>query len=148
MHPAAIEALALGKQVIDGLEQRNADAVIAVLHEDIVLHVPFPLVEGENRTGTRRQAGKAVHQYLREANSLTETIRFNNVVWRTTDDGLAMFQADGAVKLRDGRPYLNHYLFLFEARDGKISQWWEYYNPVIAALAFGAPLETIPAPGR
>jgi ketosteroid isomerase-like protein len=58
-----------------------------------------------------------------------------------------MFQADGEVRLRDGRPYLNHYLFLFEARDGKISQWWEYYNPVIAAVAFGAPLDTIPVPG-
>jgi ketosteroid isomerase-like protein len=33
---------------------------------------------------------------------------------------------------------------LFEARDGKIVRWWEYYNPVIAARAFGAPLETIP----
>jgi len=147
MNSPGNEALALAKQVVDGLERKDAAAVIAALHEDVVLHVPFPLVEGENMTGTRRQTGAAVHRYLDESNALTETVRFNNAVWRTTDDGLAMFQADGEVRLRDGRPYLNHYLFLFEAKDGKISQWWEYYNPVIAAVAFGAPLDSIPVPG-
>lgn len=138
------EALRLAKQVVDGLARKDIEMVLAVLHDDIVLHVPFPLIEGENSTGTRRQAGEAVHRYLQESNSLTENVRFNNVVWRVTDDGLAVFQADGDVAMRDGRPYRNHYLFLFEAMDGKISQWWEYYNPVIAARAFGAPLESIP----
>lgn len=140
------EALTLGKRVIAGLERKDAALVNAVLHEDVVLHVPFPLVAGENMVGTRRQVGEAVRRYLAESNMLTEMVKFNNQVWRTTDDGLAMFQADGEVLLRDGRPYLNHYLFLFEARDGKITQWWEYYNPVIAAVAFGAPLESIPVP--
>jgi len=147
MNSQGKETLALAKQVIDGLERKDAAAIVAVLDDDIVLHVPFPLVAGENMTGTRRQVGESVHRYLDESNSLTEKVRFNNGVWRTTDDGLAMFQADGEVLLRDGRPYLNHYLFLFEARDGKITQWWEYYNPVIAAIAFGAPLDTIPVPG-
>jgi len=123
------EALALGKRVIEGLERKDAAMVNAVLHQDIVLHVPFPLVAGENMVGTRRQVGEAVRRYLDESNQLTETVRFNNKVWRTTSDGLAMFQADGEVKLRDG----------------KITQWWEYYNPVIAANAFGAPLDSIPA---
>lgn len=139
------EALELAKQVIDGLERKDAAIVLAVLAEDIVLHVPFPLVAGENMTGTRRQQGEAVRRYLDESNGLTQTVRFNNQAWRTTDDGLALFQADGEVLLRDGRPYLNHYLFLFEAGNGKITQWWEYYNPVIAAIAFGAPLDSIPA---
>jgi len=147
MKTAANEALELAKQVIAGLERKDAALVKAVLHEDVVLHVPFPLVAGENMVGTRRQVGEAVRRYLDESNALTETVRFANPVWRTTDDGLAMFQADGEVMLRDGRPYLNHYLFLFEARDGRITQWWEYYNPVIAANAFGAPLDTIPVPG-
>ena len=144
MNAPANDALRLGKLVIDALERKDAASIIAILHEDVVLHVPFPLVAGENTTGTRRQAGQAVHAYLHESNRLTASVRFENPVWRTTDDGLAMIVADGNVLLRDGRPYLNHYLFLFEARDGKLLQWWEYYNPVIAAIAFGAPLDTIP----
>lgn len=144
MQDRANGALSLGKQVIDGLERKDSVSIVAILAEDVVLHVPFPLVAGENTTGTRRQAGQAVHDYLRESNRLTAKVVFENKLWRTTDDGLAMFVADGKVTLSDGRPYDNHYLFLFEARDGKITQWWEYYNPVIAAVAFGAPLDTIP----
>jgi ketosteroid isomerase-like protein len=144
MNEQAEQALRLGKQVIEGLERKDAGMIVPILAENVVLHVPFPLVAGENATGTRRQAGQAVHDYLRESNQLTAKVVFENKVWRTTDDGLAMFVADGKVTLRDGRPYDNHYLFLFEARDGKIAQWWEYYNPVIAAVAFGAPLDSIP----
>ncbi len=138
------EALRLGKQVIEGLERKDAGMIVPILADDVVLHVPFPLVAGENTTGTRRQTGKAVLDYLRESNQLTAKVVFEDKVWRTTDDGLAMFVADGKVTLKDGRPYDNHYLFLFEAKDGKVTQWWEYYNPVIAAVAFGAPLDTIP----
>lgn len=138
------EALELGRKVIDGLENKDADAIIAVLHDDVVLEVPFPLVAGEDTTGSRRQRGEAVREYLYDSNRRTANVHFANAVWRTTDDGLAMFQGDGEIVLSDGRPYRNHYLMLFEARDGKIVRWWEYYNPVIAARAFGAPLETIP----
>ena len=138
------ETLRVAQQLIDALEKRDADGVIALLHDDIVLELPFPLVAGENTTGTRRQVGEAVHAYVRHSKELTRENRFNNVVWRTTSDGLAMFQSDGACMLSDGRPYDNHYLFLFEVKDGKVIRWVEYLNPVIAARAFGAPLDTIP----
>jgi ketosteroid isomerase-like protein len=138
------EALRVAKQLIDALERRDAEGVIACLHERVVLELPFPIVEGENTTGTRRQVGEAVHAYVRHSKELTSRNQFNNVVWRTTSDGLAMFQSDGDCTLSDGRAYLNHYLFLFEISDGKVIRWVEYLNPVIAARAFGAPLESIP----
>jgi len=138
------DALSVAKQLINALEKRDSEGVIALLHDDIVLELPFPILAGENTTGTRRQAGTAVHDYLRHSRELTAENSFTNVVWRITDDGLAMFQSDGVCTLSDGRPYLNHYLFLFEVRDGKVIRWVEYLNPVIAARAFGAPLEAIP----
>ena len=72
------------------------------------------------------------------------SVNFANVAWRTTGDGLAMFQGDGEIVLSDGRPYRNHYLMLFEASGGRIVHWWEYYNPVTAMRAFGGPLDAIP----
>jgi hypothetical protein len=138
------EALELGRKIIAGLEAKDAEAIIAVLADDVVLEVPFPLVAGEDTTGSRRQRGAAVREYLYDSNRRTSEVRFANTKWRTTDDAIAMFQGDGEIVLSDGRPYLNHYLMLFEAAGGKIVRWWEYYNPVIAARAFGAPLETIP----
>jgi ketosteroid isomerase-like protein len=71
-------------------------------------------------------------------------IQFKNVIWRTTDDGLALFQADGDLKYNDGRPYQNHYLMMFEASEGKIIRWREYFSPVIWARAYGAPLDSLP----
>ena len=144
MTARAEECLAVAKRLIDALTRLDTDAMLALLHEDILLEVVFPLVKGENTTGSRRQAGKAVHEYVREVKRRTKEIRFENALWRTTNDGLAMFQADGNHILSDGRPYPNHYLFLFKVADGKIIHWWEYLNPVAAMRAFGGPLDAIP----
>lgn len=141
---AANEALALGKKVVQGLIDKDAEAILAVLADDVLLEVPFPIVAGEDVTGSRRQRGAAVREYIEDSNQRTAKVDFANAVWRTTGDGLAMFQGDGEIELTDGRPYRNHYLMLFEASDGKIVRWWEYYNPVTAMRAFGGPLDTIP----
>lgn len=141
---ATNEALELGKKVIQGLIDKDAEAIIAVLADDVVLEVPFPIVAGEDVTGSRYQRAAAVHEYLRDSNQRTASVEFRNAEWRTTDDGLAMFRGDGEIVLSDGRPYRNHYLMLFEASGGKIVRWWEYYNPVTAMRAFGGPLDAIP----
>ena len=130
--------------VIQALKDRDADAAIALMHEDIVLEVVFPLIAGENTTGASRSSGEAVHNYLRDARDRTREMRFNDEVWRTTSDGLAMYEADGDHILSDGRRYPNRFLFLFEAKDGKVIRWREYLNPVAAMRAFGGPLEAIP----
>lgn len=140
----AAENLAVAKRFIGALERLDTETLIAMLHEDILLEVVFPLVAGENTTGARRQAGPAVQDYIHEVKRRTRKIQFDNAVWRTTNDGLAMFQADGNHVLSDGRPYPNHYLFMFEIAGGKIRHWWEYLNPVAAMRAFGGPLEAIP----
>jgi ketosteroid isomerase-like protein len=140
-HAAALD---VAKQLIDALENRDPDGVIAVLHEDIVLELPYPIVEGENTTGTRRQSGAAVKAYLHDSKARTANNRFYNVVWYAAGVGTAIFQADGDCTLSNGDPYRNHYLFIFDVKDGKVVRWVEYLNPVIAARAFGAPLETVP----
>lgn len=145
MASQAEEALTLGKQLIEGLKRRDPHTIISILDKDIVLEVPYPLVEGENTTGARRQESEAVHAYLRDMKERTSEIRFRNEIWRTTNDGLALFEADGDITLSDGRPYPNHYLFMFEAAGGKIVRWREYLNPVAAIRAFGAPVESLPS---
>lgn len=141
---AAQESLELGRKVIQGLIDKDADAIIAVLADDVLLEVPFPIVAGEDVTGSRRQRGVAVREYILDSNRRTASVNFANVAWRTTDDGMAMFQGDGEIVLSDGRPYRNHYLMLFRAEGGRIVHWWEYYNPVTAMRAFGGPLDAIP----
>jgi len=110
----------------------------------VVQEFPFPLAPGEDRTGARRQRGEGLRTSLRDSLRTTEKIQFNNVVWRTTDDGSAVFEAEGECELSNGRPYRNRYIFIFEVSEGRISRWWEYLNPVISARAVGIPLESIP----
>jgi ketosteroid isomerase-like protein len=138
------QALTAGKALIEALKRRDADAAIALLHDDIVVEVAYPLIAGENTTGSRRSVGQAVHAYLRDARDRTLEMRFYNEVWRTTNDGLAVYQAEGDHVLSDGRPYRNHFLFFFEMSDGKIIRWREYLSPVAAMRAFGGALEAIP----
>ena len=138
------DTLTTAKKLVDALSRRDTAGLLALLAEDILLEVPFPLVPGENVTGARYQRGEAVRTYVRDVEVRTASIKFENVEWRTTNDGLAIFRADGDITLSDGRPYPNHYLMLFEAADGKITRWVEYLNPVSAIRAYGAPLESIP----
>ena len=140
----ATQSLALGKQLVGFLTSGQLLEIIPLLHEDIVLEVVFPFVKGENTTGARYQRGQAVHDYIHDANRRTAKIEFMNEVWRTTNDGWAIFQADAGNVLADGTPYPQSYLFMFEAKDGKIVRWLEYLNPVCAVRAMGLPLESLP----
>jgi ketosteroid isomerase-like protein len=144
MSSQADEALSIATTFMDALARRDLDTLFSLVHDQIVLEVAYPFVKGEDTTGAGRQTREAVRTYLQDMKQRTAQIRFNNVIWRTTNDGLAIFQADGDVTLSDGRPYPNHYLFMFGAADGKIIYWREYLNPVNAVRAFGAPLESLP----
>ena len=144
MNKTANEALALARQLVEGLRRRDPEMIAPLLAEEVVLEVPFPLVEGENRTGARRSSSHAVHNYLRDVRAATIDIRFENVVWRTTDDGLAIFEADGVITMVSGAPYKNHYLMMFEAAGGRIVRWREYLSPIIWARAAGVPLDSLP----
>ena len=48
------------------------------------------------------------------------------------------------MRAKDGKPYQNHYIVLFEVKDQKNKLWREYFNPVVAARTFGIPVESLP----
>jgi len=140
----AEEALRVAQDAIAALCRRDADALISLLDEDAVLEAAYPIAPGENVTGARRCQGEAVRAFVRDVSRLVARISFENVVWRTTSDGLALFEADGDLQYTNGDPYRNHYLMFFEVAVGKIVRWREYYSPVVWARAVGAPLESLP----
>ena len=144
MNEKSAEALKIAKQFIDALARLDAEAQIALLHDDAVLECPFPVRPGEGLPGTRRQFGPALREGLRQSAVNTAEAQFTNCIWRTSDDGLAILQADGECVMGNGNPYRNHYVFMFEVAEGKVIRWWEYLNPVVSARAVGMPLEAIP----
>lgn len=144
MTSQADEALQVAKTFVAAMAGRDGKGMSAALHEDVVCESPFPLVKGENGPGTKWAQGESVHAHCRNIANVIASMEFKNVTWRTTNDGLAMFQADGDATLPSGKPYCNHYLMLFQVKNGKIAHWYEYYSPVIAARANGLPLDIIP----
>ena len=144
MNASADETLGIAQTFMAAFERRDAATLLSMLHENAVLEVAYPFLKGENGLGNPRQTGAAVPAYIEEFRKRSAAVRFSNSVWRTTSDGLALFQTDSVMRLSDGSLYANHYLFWFAVADGKIVWWREYYNPVAAARAFGLPLEAMP----
>jgi ketosteroid isomerase-like protein len=144
MNAESNEALDVAKSFIAAFTRRDGETLSSVLHDNVILESPYPLVKGENVPGSKRCQGASVHAHMKNIKNVVGSLQFKNVVWRTTNDGLVLFQADGDLTLPNGRPYLNHYLFLFEVAAGRIVRWHEYYSPVIAARANEIPLDSIP----
>jgi hypothetical protein len=144
MDENAAAALDVAKRFIDALERRDGDALASVLHDEVVLESPYPMLGGEDAPGSRRCQGASVHAHMRNMANVLGSLRFEDVIWRTTDDGLAMFEGDGRATLPNGRPYDNHYLMMFEVAGGKIVRWYEYFNPVTAARVNEMALELLP----
>jgi ketosteroid isomerase-like protein len=138
------EALSVAKSFIAALERRDSETMTALLHDDVVLESPYPVAPGENMPGSRRCEGRSVHDHFRNIDNVVASLEFHNDIWRTTTDGLAVFQADGRATLPDGTPYNNHYLMMFSVANGQILHWYEYFSPVCAARANAMPLELIP----
>jgi ketosteroid isomerase-like protein len=138
------EALRLGKSYIAALTRGDPEGVIALLHDHIVIEEANPLVKDENQPGSKTCSGDAVRSLMREMPKYLSRVKFDNGIWRTTNDGLAVFEAAGDMALGDGRPYRNKYLMIFEASAGKLIRVKEYINPVIWARANGVPLDSIP----
>jgi len=67
MNEKSAETLSIARQFIDALTRLDAEAQIALLHDDAVLECPFPVRPGEGLPGTRRQSGPALREGLRQS---------------------------------------------------------------------------------
>jgi ketosteroid isomerase-like protein len=144
MSSDAEEALDIAKDFVSAMSRRDSDSLIALLGSSFVMEAAYPIVPGEDRSGTKRSGFAASCAFFRNIPNLLASIRFHNVIWRTTSDGLVVFEASGDMQYPDGRQYSNTYLWLFAIVDRKITWLKEYYNPVIWARANGRTLDDLP----
>lgn len=58
-------------------------------------------------------------------------------IWATDDPALYVVRTNSTgVVVATGRQYVQHYLWLFRVRDGKIAHWIAYLNPLEVLKAF------------
>lgn len=109
--------------------------LLEMLTEDAVIEFPYhPPTMPSQVTGKQ--------QIERHFASLVDIVSINEIrlvaTHQTTNPNVAVLEYEGEGKaVKTGRHYLQQYITVLTFRDGQISHWKDYWNPVNVANAIG-----------
>jgi ketosteroid isomerase-like protein len=124
------------------LGSRDRAALTAAITEDVIHEIPFS-ESGSTKPGRfRRFAGRdAVVDFWMTIVPGIKVGKPEDIELSVNSDGSRIFiEQRGDMTMPDGKRYRNRYVFRFSIRDGKVCHSKEYFNPIIAAYAFGRPI--------
>jgi ketosteroid isomerase-like protein len=130
----------LGREYLRALQAKDKAAIFAIISDDFALEVPLDTSGSNDGSDSWRGLEAADANY-----DLTFQI-IQDLVYPDMDftpglkPDVAFAEGMGEMRMANGRPYRNCYIFRFDARDGKLWRIREYTNPVTGAIAFGMPL--------
>lgn len=137
MTPSERDALreanrAVMTEVLRRLGTQDFHGACALLTEDVVADWPYPPMRDSAKEIRGREALEeffsggmlAFEPYRYEITSVFDLVEPNRLI--------AEYHSNSVFK-PSGAPYRNDYLGIFEFRDGLVSYWREYINPVIVA---------------
>jgi ketosteroid isomerase-like protein len=110
---------------------------IELFAEDAV--VEFPYAKSLGGMHERLEGREAIRQYFAETPKHFKGLVFSKVRrYLTTDPEVAIAEAHGSATIAmTGRTYEQDYVMVLKARDGKISLYREYWDPIPGLKAFG-----------
>lgn len=110
--------------------------MLALLTDDSTMECVLGL-DGNNAPRRFWDGMAGARDHYTRAFDAVESIEFTEmVINQALDPNLVFAEALGSMRMRNGRPYDNRYVFRFNLRDGKIATLREYCNPVTAAISF------------
>jgi ketosteroid isomerase-like protein len=118
------------RRAIDGISALDLDAVLAELHDDVRFELPYEeAVPDSGRDGIRDLLASMFAMFGKFDMTITD-------IYDLLDPNMLVARYRGDALGRD-KPvvYQNDYLGVFEFRDGRISLWREYDNPMVSAAA-------------
>jgi ketosteroid isomerase-like protein len=119
---------------LERIGELDIEAALELVDADFVLELPYR-ADG----GPSRMRGEDAAKFMRVLPKLFARMRFSDVTLHqivTPGHVIAEYGSDGVT--RDGRPYRNTYISMFELRDGRIVLAREYFDPSVIAQAFPA----------
>ena len=128
---SSAEQIELVRQLFRAMTPATCAAVPETLHEDYVFELPyFPT---QNLAG-RDNYIAALDLFFPTLTRLDlELVKFYECA--APDTLIAEYRSYG--QFVDGRPpYANHYIGIFEFREGKITLWREFLNAIVMAKSF------------
>lgn len=130
----------LGQAYLVALQAKDKDAILRLLAEDFVLEVPCNL-SGTNDLSDSWSGLEAADANYEITFRKIEVLKYVDIEFTQGDDrSVAFAEGLGVMKMANGNPYRNRYVFRFDVSGGKIKRIREYLNPITSALAFGLPL--------
>jgi ketosteroid isomerase-like protein len=116
------------RRAMEGISALDLDAVVAELRGDVRFELPYEdAVPDSGVDGIRDLLGRMFSMFQKFGMTLTD-------VYDLLDPNMLVARYRGDALARD-KPviYRNDYIGVFEFRDGKITLWREYDNPMVSA---------------
>jgi ketosteroid isomerase-like protein len=119
---------------LERISELDTEAALELFDTDFVLELPYR-ADG----GPSRMTGADAAKFMRGLPKLFSRMQFSDITLHegvTPGYVIAEYRSDGLT--RDGRPYRNTYISVFELRDSRIVLLREYFDPSVIAQAFPA----------
>ena len=128
-------ALDVAKKLLASFVSQDIDAALSVMAENIVIHAPYsppdiPLPKSIH-------GKQAVAEMLRVMFGASEKFELFDIDLHTTDNPELIFgTGHSRAMMKNGQAYGNHYVYVFYIRDGKIFDYYEYFDSHVASQGF------------
>jgi uncharacterized protein len=114
------------------LEEKDIEAWIELWADDAEQYYPF----GTEMFPPRLAGKTAIYDRWKDTPGLFDTLSFPiQEIWTDRDDVIVRFESDSV--LRSGQKYRNTFVSIFRFNDaGKIREYREYFDPIVAGVDF------------
>lgn len=134
------DAEVLGREYLRALQAKDKPAILAILADEFALEVPLNVSGSNDYSDSWRGLEAANANYDTTFRIIADIVYTELEFTPGKDRDIAFAEGLGTMRMANGRPYRNRYIFRFESRNGKLWRIREYTNPVTSAIAFGMPL--------
>ena len=122
---------------------QDADALRRLYSDDVLVELPFS------------ESGRVEEGYFRAFRGIEDVMAFWITAFTLEGDDSGLYDAEvtmsgdgrvvfvegfGQVTMANGRDYRNRYVFRMTVEGDLVTSFREYYNPIVAARAFGRPI--------
>jgi ketosteroid isomerase-like protein len=137
--PTIIEAHQAGRNIetvrvfLRLLEEKDIDSWMELWDEDADHIYPY----GTHMFPPHLTGKQAIHDRWKQLPDSFASLSFPiQEIWSDGDTVIVRF--DGELVREGGEVYRNGYLCIFKFTDvGKLREYWEYFDPILAGVAFG-----------
>ncbi|GAB3220278.1 nuclear transport factor 2 family protein [Spirosoma arcticum] len=82
----------------------------------------------------------AIHKQYSSLPERFASMKFSRTIYATEDPNFFFAQWRGVIVIKTGGTYENDYIGTFRLKDGLVTEYTEYFNPIVMAKAFGISL--------